>query len=105
MKLKFLQWVSNGFSGNWTKEYNRHSYWDSIITNVDLCHLSRIDDNGLSIVHDYFPHVFYTKQNKLQDDSYLVIAATKDIFKNIKIAQLPSFSKTKQSNQIGRAHV
>jgi hypothetical protein len=90
MKLKALQWESNGFLDQFTQEY-----WDSVSNHVDLVNMSRVPERLFNDIIDRFPYFHYIKQNSRDDGLYLITASKHNILSKIKKFRLPAYSKVK----------
>ena len=90
MKLKVLQWESNGFLDQFTREY-----WDSVSNRVDLINMSRVPEYHFDSIIDQFPYFHCIKQNERDDGLYIVTASKHNILSNVKKIKLPAYTKVK----------
>lgn len=90
MKLRALQWESNGFLDQFTQEY-----WDSVSHRIDLVNMSRVPERYFDTIIDCFPYFHCIKQNDRDDGLYLVTASKRNILSNVKKIKLPAYDKVK----------
>ena len=90
MKLKALQWESNGFLDQFTQEY-----WDSVSNHVDLVNMSRVPERHFNSIIECFPYFHSIKQNDRDDGLHLVTASKHNILSNVKTIKLPAYNKVK----------